>query len=123
MWGDELEVFARRHSLQDLAQDEHGVARASLEGGACELFIDASRNTCASIYVLFPMDRPSVATLLHGLQLCEPARVVGHPIHCVSDGGSRVGFLINLDAAHMHADAMAVALAQILQTMIRMLHG
>jgi hypothetical protein len=120
---DELEVFARRASLPSLRVGADGVAWTTILEGKGELAIDTSRGTCACLYVLVQLDHPAVSTLLRGLQLCDPAKIVGFPLHCVADGEGRVGFLINLNGGQMHADAFSMASAQILQALTRMQQG
>ncbi|MDR3117095.1 MAG: hypothetical protein LBT98_00750 [Puniceicoccales bacterium] len=123
MWEDELEAFVRRSSLPALHPGSEGVVWTTLLDGKVELAIDASRKSCASVYALVQLEHPGVMFLLKGLQLCDPAKIVGSLLHCVADGGDRVGFLINLDRDQMHADALCAAMAQILQALVRMQQG
>jgi hypothetical protein len=122
MLADELQVLAERNGLAKLELNGEGIARAEL-ADIGELTIDTSYMERTCVYVFVDMDHPPLPMLLAGLHLCDPARLVGMPMNFVADGSGRVGFLIILSSKELTADKFGMALAQILQSLVRMQQG
>jgi hypothetical protein len=84
-----------------------------------DLAIDISRENYPCIYVLVPVEHPSIEFLLRGFWLCDPARSVGNVLHFIGDGETRVGFLIALTKSRFRASSLTAALTQILGAVVR----
>jgi hypothetical protein len=85
-----------------------------------ELTIDLSCDGRPCMYVLFPVEHPSIALLLRGFWLCDPIRSIGDTMHFVGDGEKQIGFLIVLDKSRFRVDNLAEALTRILGAIVRL---
>jgi hypothetical protein len=122
MLADELQIFSERNGLPRITLDGENVARTVLEGVG-ELTIDASYGERTCIYVFISYDHPPTSMLLMGLHLCNQARLVGMPMNFVADRSGRIGFMVILSSQQLVADNFGMALAQILQALVRIQQG